>query len=156
MLCKEQCLALLSNRHQVNLVAMVASIRIRGLGSINSSSSPLILVDGIEMEIDHVDPNSVESISVLKDAASASIYGSRASNGVILITTKRGKKGKVLMTYSGYVTVQTPTNMPDPVPAWQYLQSELDAWDNAGITVSDAQRTQQLANIEAQKKYEAR
>jgi TonB-linked SusC/RagA family outer membrane protein len=128
-------------------------IRVRGLGSINSDSNPLVLVDGIEMSINQIDPNTVESISVLKDAASASIYGSRASNGVILITTKHGAKGKVVMTYSGYLTIQAPTNMPDPVPAWQYLQSELNAWDNAGITVSDAQRTQQLAMIDAQKKY---
>lgn len=130
-----------------------ASIRIRGLGSINSDSNPLILVDGIEMDLNQIDANSIESISVLKDAASASIYGSRASNGVILVTTKRGRKGKVALTYSGYLTIQTPTNMPDPVPAWQYLQSELNAWDNAGITVSDAQRTQQLAMIDAQKMY---
>lgn len=130
-----------------------ASIRIRGLGSINSDMNPLVLVNGIEMDINQVDPNSIESVSVLKDAASASIYGSRASNGVILITTKRGQQGKVALTYSGYLTVQTPTNMPNPVPAWQYLQSELDAWDNAGITVSDAQRAQQLAMIEAQKNF---
>ena len=130
-----------------------ASIRIRGLGSINSDMNPLVLVDGIEMDINQVDPNSIASISVLKDAASASIYGSRASNGVILVTTKRGQQGKVALTYSGYLTIQTPTNMPDPVPAWQYLQAELDSWDNAGISVSDAQRAQQLAMIEAQKKY---
>lgn len=127
------------------------SIRIRGLGSINSDNSPLILVDGIEMDINQVDAASVESVSVLKDAASASIYGSRASNGVILITTKRGSEGKIQTSYSGYVTIQSPTNMPKPVAAWQYLQAELNSWDNAGITVSDAQRTQQLAMIEAQK-----
>lgn len=128
-----------------------ASIRIRGIGSINSNSDPLVLVDGIEMDIDQVDANAVESISVLKDAASASIYGSRASNGVILITTKRGKQGKVTTTYSGYLTIQRPTNMPEPVAAWEYLQAELNAWDNAEITVSDAQRAQQLQQIEEQK-----
>ena len=129
------------------------TIRIRGLGSINSDSNPLILVDGIEMDINQVDPNTIDQVSVLKDAASASIYGSRASNGVILITTKKGQKGKVNLTYNGYLTIQTPTNMPKPVSAWQYLQSELDAWDNAGISISDAQRTQQLAMIAAQKNY---
>lgn len=129
------------------------TIRIRGLGSINSDSNPLVLVDGIEMDINQVDPNTIEQVSVLKDAASASIYGSRASNGVILITTKRGKKGKVNLTYNGYATIQSPTNMPKPVAAWQYLQAELNAWDNAGISVSDAQRAQQLALIEAQKNY---
>src|SRR5690554_1549333 len=69
-----------------------ASIRIRGTGSLNSSSNPLILIDGVEGDINNVDPNAVGSISVLKDAASASIYGSRASNGVILITTKRAQQ----------------------------------------------------------------
>ena len=127
------------------------SIRIRGIGSINSNTDPLVLVDGIEMSIDQVDANTVESISVLKDAASASIYGSRASNGVILITTKRGQKGKITTTYSGYLTIQRPTNMPEPVAAWEYLQAELNAWDNAEITVSDAQRAQQLQQIEEQK-----
>jgi len=73
-------------------VADGASIRIRGTGSLNSSSNPLILIDGVEGDINNVDPNAVESISVLKDAASASIYGSRASNGVILITTKRAQQ----------------------------------------------------------------
>lgn len=131
-----------------------SSIRVRGIGSINSDQSPLVLVDGIEMDINRVDPQSVENISVLKDAASASIYGSRASNGVILITTKRGHSGKVTTTYSGYVTIQRPTNMPEAVDAWEYLQAELDSWDNAGISVTETQRAQQLALIELQKKYQ--
>lgn len=128
-----------------------SNIRIRGIGSINSNSDPLVLVDGIEMNINQVDANMVETISVLKDAASASIYGSRASNGVILITTKRGKSGSINTTYSGYSTIQTPTNMPEVVSAWQYLQAELDSWDNAGVSVSPSQREQQLKLIEDQK-----
>lgn len=128
-----------------------SNIRIRGIGSINSNSDPLVLVDGIEMNINQVDANMVESISVLKDAASASIYGSRASNGVILITTKRGKAGTISTTYSGYSTLQRPTNMPEVVSAWQYLQAELDSWDNAGVSVSPSQREQQLKLIEDQK-----
>ncbi len=128
-----------------------STIRVRGIGSINSNQDPLVLVDGIEMDINQVDANTVESISVLKDAASASIYGSRASNGVILITTKRGHEGKVTTSYSGYVTIQRPTNMPEPVAAWEYLQAELDSWDNAGITVTETQRAQQLQLIEQQK-----
>lgn len=128
-----------------------AEIRVRGIGSINSTSDPLVLVDGIEMDINQVDVNTVESISVLKDAASASIYGSRASNGVILITTKRGKEGKVTTSYSGYLTMQKPTNLPEPVAAWEYLQAELASWDNAGMNITDTQRQQQLALIEQQK-----
>lgn len=126
-------------------------IRVRGIGSIKSDQDPLVLVDGIEMDINQVDANTVASVSVLKDAASASIYGSRASNGVILITTKRGKAGKVTTTYSGYLTVQRPTNMPEPVAAWEYLQAELNSWDNAGASVTNTQREQQLRLIEEQR-----
>ncbi len=131
-----------------------SNIRVRGIGSINSTTAPLVLVDGIEMDINQVDANTVESVSVLKDAASASIYGSRASNGVILITTKRGKEGSMSTTYSGYSTLQRPTNMPEVVPAWQYLQAELNSWDNAGVSVSPTQREQQLKMIEDQKNLE--
>ena len=131
-----------------------ANIRIRGIGSINSTTFPLVLVDGVETsDINQVDMSTVESVSVLKDAASASIYGSRASNGVIIITTKRGKEGKINVTYNGYATMQRPVNMPEPVPAWQYLQSELDSWDNAGISVTPDTRTQRLQLIQDEKNY---
>lgn len=70
-----------------------ASILVRGQGTLNSSA-PLIIIDGVEQGINTVNPQDIESVSVLKDAASASIYGSRAANGVILITTKKGKSGK--------------------------------------------------------------
>ena len=85
------------------------SIRIRGIGTLNNSN-PLVLVDGIVMSMNAVDVSSIESISVLKDAASSSIYGSRAANGVILITTKRGQKGKFAFSYDGYVGKQKPTD----------------------------------------------
>ena len=74
-------------------------ILIRGLGSFNASS-PMVLIDGVEGDMNVVDPNDIESISVLKDASSAAIYGSKAANGVILITTKRGQSGKPNLTYS--------------------------------------------------------
>lgn len=90
-----------------------SSIRVRGTGSINAGQDPLVLVDGIEMALDRVDPNTIESISILKDASSASIYGSRAANGVVIITTKRGKEGNVSVSYKGTLTSQSPTNMPD-------------------------------------------
>lgn len=126
------------------------TIRIRGLGSINSSSNPLVLVDGVEMDINQVDMNAVQSISVLKDASSASIYGSRASNGVILITTKKGQQGKMKIGFNSYLTIQTPTNMPKVVGAAEYLQAELDSWDNAGINVQEETR---LAREELIKQY---
>ena len=80
-----------------------STIRIRGVGTLNSAS-PYILIDGIESgSMNDIDPNDIESISVLKDASSAAIYGSKASNGVILITTKRGKTGAPRISYNGYV-----------------------------------------------------
>ena len=89
------------------------TIRVRGVGTLNSAD-PYILVDGLETgTLNSVDPNDIESISVLKDAASAAIYGSKASNGVILITTKRGKSGKPRINYNGYVSIQNPTMLQD-------------------------------------------
>lgn len=100
-----------------------ASIKIRGLGSLNSTTSPLVLIDGVEGDMNRIDLNTVESISVLKDAASASIYGSRASNGVILITTKRGAEGKPKVTFNGYVGFNKPTAIPKTVNALQYMEA---------------------------------
>ncbi|MDD2960702.1 MAG: TonB-dependent receptor [Muribaculaceae bacterium] len=100
-----------------------ASLKIRGLGSLNSSTAPLILIDGVEGDMNRIDLNTVESITVLKDAASASIYGSRASNGVILVTTKRGAKGKVKVSFNGYAGFNTPTTLPEACNAIEYMQS---------------------------------
>lgn len=100
-----------------------ASIRIRGIGSINSDSTPLILIDGVEGDLNRIDLNQIESISVLKDGASAAIYGSRASNGVILVTTKRGEEGKPKVIFNGYIGWNKPTTMPDPVDAVTYLRA---------------------------------
>jgi len=91
-----------------------ANIRIRGLGTLNDNN-PLVLVDGVEYDINKINPNDIESISVLKDAASASIYGNRAANGVILITTKQGTKGTSTVDYSVYFGSQSATKFPDAV-----------------------------------------
>lgn len=130
-----------------------ANIRIRGVGSVNSNTFPLVLVDGIEMDINQVDMNTVETISVLKDAASASIYGSRASNGVILISTKRGQEGSMKLTFDTYTTFQTPTNMPRVVKAADYLQAELNSIENAGIIIPDDQRAAREQMIEDQRNF---
>lgn len=86
-----------------------AAIRIRGIGTLGSGAknNPLILVDGIPDDINGLDPSDIESISVLKDASASAIYGSRAANGVILITTKRGKEGKLTTSINTYVGVQS-------------------------------------------------
>jgi TonB-linked SusC/RagA family outer membrane protein len=96
------------------------TVRIRGIGTINENS-PLVLIDGVSSSLDAVDPNDIESMSILKDAASASIYGSRAANGVILITTKRGKTDKVTVTYKGSVGVTVPITLPKNASAWDYM-----------------------------------
>lgn len=90
-------------------------IGIRGFGA------PLVLVDGVQADWNRMDPNEIESISILKDA-SAAIYGARAGNGVILITTKRGKTGKASIVYSNNFTFQTPTVRPNFVPSWQLAE----------------------------------
>lgn len=90
-----------------------ATIRIRGIGTLNSSD-PLVLVDGIEAPFGNIDPNDIESITVLKDASSAAIYGSRAANGVVLVTTKRGSRNnKPTFSYNGFAGATQPTNIPD-------------------------------------------
>jgi TonB-linked SusC/RagA family outer membrane protein len=89
-----------------------ANIRIRGVNSITGSSDPLVIIDGVQIQGDKaltgLNPNDIESMQILKDAASSSIYGSRANNGVIIITTKQGKSGKMKVTYNGYVGTQNP------------------------------------------------
>ena len=107
------------------------TINIRGVGSLSSTdeygntvnkNSPLVLVDGLEYDIDDVDANDIESISILKDAAASSIYGVRAANGVILIKTKRGVQGKTKVSYSGYFGWQSPTQLPDFLGAQDYMK----------------------------------
>ena len=130
-----------------------ANIRIRGIGSFNSNTFPLVLVDGIEMDMNQVDMSTVESVSVLKDAASASIYGSRASNGVVLITTKRGKDGKLKLSFDTYSTLQAPTNMPKVLRAADFLQAELNSLDNAGIITPPDQRAAREQAIADQRNF---
>ncbi len=110
------------------------TIRVRGVGTLNTAD-PYILVDGIETgTMNSVDPNDIESISVLKDAASAAIYGSKASNGVILITTKRGKTGKPRISYNGYVGFQKPTEMIDRISSYDYARLFNEAAIAEGLT----------------------
>ncbi len=91
------------------------------------------LIDGVESgTMSSLDPNDIESISVLKDAASAAIYGSKAANGVILITTKRGKSGKPQVSYNGYVSVQNPTSLVDRLDSYEYAHMLNDALESEG------------------------
>ena len=109
------------------------TIRIRGVGTL-SDPNPLVMIDGIEGSMNNIDPNLIESISVLKDAASSSIYGSRAANGVILITTKRANVDQVGISYNNYIGWQNPTNMPDIVDALDHMLLTNEAYVNTGRT----------------------
>jgi TonB-linked SusC/RagA family outer membrane protein len=112
-------------------------VRIRGVGTINDNN-PLFIVDGIPTKdgINFVSVNDIESIVVLKDASSAAIYGSRAANGVVLITTKSGKKGQPQFNYSGYGGFQSPGTLTKMANTAEYVEAYNEAADNdnAGVT----------------------
>lgn len=118
--------ALQSQSPGVNIVANSGQpgksfdINIRGAGT-NGSTTPLYIIDGVEGDINSLSPADIESLDVLKDAASAAIYGSRAANGVVLITTKQGKQGKLQVSYDGYVGFQNVYKMPDLLNAKEYM-----------------------------------
>ncbi|TJZ62939.1 TonB-dependent receptor [Sphingobacterium olei] len=110
-------------------------IRIRGISSFGGSdSSPLVMIDGVAGSIDNIDYNLIENITVLKDAASAAIYGSRAANGVILITTKRGKD-KMSVDYRGYTGFQHPTAIPEVTDGFTYMRVFNEASVNDGNSI---------------------
>ena len=118
-----------------NAPGATANIRIRGVTTIGDSN-PLIIVDGVPVDnINDVNPNDVQDMSVLKDAASASIYGSRAAAGVILITTKRAKTGDLSLNYTAEYGFEKPTTLPEYVDAKRYMQltNEL-RWNDNGNT----------------------
>lgn len=100
-----------------------ATVKMRGTGTFSSAgNSPLVLIDGISGNLDDVAPNDIQSISFLKDAASASIYGSRAANGVILIETKKGYEGKTSITYNNNFGWQKATELPEFLESWEYAE----------------------------------
>jgi len=118
------------------------TVRIRGVGSLNNDS-PLYVVDGMFFDkIDFLNPNDIQEMSILKDASGAAIYGVRAANGVVLITTKKGKLNtKTTVTYSGYAGFQTPVNMLKMANGKEYAAMEVDkgvASDLAHVTSSVA------------------
>ena len=133
-------------------------IRIRGIGSITASSEPLYVIDGIPVQsgsiatndndgrstnvMSAINPNDIESVTVLKDAASTAIYGSRGANGVILINTKSGKSGEAIITFkslTGFNTVASQ-NILKPINAKQYTQLFLEGYINRGDTAAEAQQ----------------
>lgn len=98
------------------------SIRVRGGGSISQSNEPLYIVDGFPVgSINDIPPNQIESIDVLKDASSTAIYGARGANGVIIVTTKNGRSGKLSITYDNYVQYNKPTKYLETMSAYDYV-----------------------------------
>jgi TonB-linked SusC/RagA family outer membrane protein len=128
------------------------SIRIRGEGTIGSNS-PLFIVDGVpSRDIAFLNPADVQSMTVLKDAAAAAIYGSRASAGVVVITTKSGVQGESRFDINAYTGIQQATNLPNMLNATQYMNNIETAWNNSGIAgtnpyTADKTRTD-LANTD--------
>jgi len=112
-------------------------VNIRGIGTIGDSE-PLYVIDGVAGgDINALNPNDIESIDILKDAASAAIYGARAANGVILVTTKQGKEGRVIVSYDGFYGAQYIAKMPDMVNAQEYMQLYNLARKNSGLEEVD-------------------
>ncbi|WP_055395238.1 TonB-dependent receptor [Flagellimonas eckloniae] len=111
-----------------------ATINVRGVGTLNNSD-PLVLIDGIEGPLNSINSNDIETINVLKDAASAAIYGTRAANGVILITTKRGKTGKPSVSFNSYYGITSPTVLANTVTDTRtYLETYVQAAAYSGRT----------------------
>lgn len=111
-----------------------SSWSLRGMGSINGNDGPLILIDGMEGDIHDIDPQSVESISVLKDASASAIYGAKAAFGVILITTKRGSQdGPAKIQYTNNLSWNSPIRFPSYVDSYTWATAYNEAADNSGI-----------------------
>src|SRR5450759_3048346 len=128
-------------------------ITIRGVGTIGSSSAPLFIVDGLPTtDITFLNTTDIQSMTVLKDASAAAIYGARASGGVIVITTKSGQKGKANIDISYYTGIQKVANLPEMLNATQYMNKMEESWNNSGYTgtnpyTADKSRTD-LANTD--------
>ena len=121
-----------------------STIRVRGGSSLNASNDPLIVIDGIPIDntsiggmsnpLSSINPNDIETFTVLKDASATAIYGSRASNGVIIITTKRGKKGKLVASYNGNFSIGTPVKLLDVYSGDEFRTIVQDRVNNHGLT----------------------
>jgi TonB-dependent starch-binding outer membrane protein SusC len=135
-------------------------VRIRGVGSISGGNDPLYVVDGVQINargtstitssnpLNFLNPNDIESIEVLKDAAAASIYGSQAANGVVLVTTKRGKAGKTKFDLNYYTGLVEPFKKLDVLNTQQWIQMRTEALRNATPTLTEAQaRTSALTSV---------
>lgn len=124
------------------------NIRLRGLNTVGANTQPLVVVDGvIGASLENVDPNDIESISVLKDGSAAAIYGTRGSSGVIIVSTKKGKKGTSVVEYNGYVTTESVAKSTPVMNAkeWRALSKELGAGTDFGFSTDWFKETTQNA-----------
>ncbi|MBE7173186.1 MAG: TonB-dependent receptor [Williamsia sp.] len=124
------------------------AVRIRGVGTVNDNN-PLYVIDGIPTKtgINEISPNDIESINILKDASSAAIYGARASNGVVIITTKRGRSGKARLSLNGYTGIQTASNLIKMANTSQYVQAYNTAAANDGRVAIPTARIDTLPDV---------
>lgn len=126
-----------------------ASYNVRGTTSIGQGGSALVLIDGVEGDPSMLNPNDIASVSVLKDAASAAIYGARGTFGVVLITTKEPTKDKTSITYSGNFAMQKPVTVPDFVTdGYEYASHFYEAyhaWNNYSADPKNINKTQEFS-----------
>ena len=112
-----------------------STLLIRGVSTFSDNTAPLVMIDGVERpNYNGLDPNEIESVSILKDASATAIYGVRGANGVILITTRKGQKGKPHLSYSGNIAVQSPTALPHYLNSAQYCEMYNEALKNDAYT----------------------
>lgn len=129
------------------------NVRVRGIGSVNAANDPLWIVDGVQLgrfgqstqgssnPLASINPNDIESIEVLKDAASSAIYGAQAANGVILVTTKKGKKGRTNLEVNAQFGKVIPLNLYEMMNGPQFARMKEEAYRNAGLPVQTAYNT---------------
>lgn len=128
-------------------------MRIRGITTLGANE-PLVIVDGIEQRLHDINPLDIESVSVLKDASSTAIYGSRAANGVILVTTKRAKPGRLSVSYGGYYALQQTNNNPVHMGLEDYMRLQNIAWTNSsGTPIFSEDYIQEYVNATDRLKY---
>lgn len=126
------------------------TIDIRGLQSIGFSNEPLVVIDGVMGgRLNTLNPSDIESMDVLKDASATAIYGARGANGVIIITTKKGKEGKTRVTYDGYTGVKVPNHLPDMMNAQQFYGAYNDVVRAENPNANPFWTSTELANVEA-------
>ncbi len=128
------------------------TIDIRGVHSISFSSEPLVVIDGVMGgKLSTLNPSDIETMDVLKDASATAIYGSRGANGVIIITTKKGARGKTKVTYDGYVGVKVPSNLPDLMTAQEFYRAYNDVVKAENPSANPVWTATELANVQAGK-----